>query len=371
MAESLCASSTADRELLSFMLAMRLGMISRAQFAVAVGVWSADRSKSGEGTENHNLLTPTIRSELDPLVAAHIARHGGDIRWSLADLGAIPEIDQVLTQQGDRGAPTAIFQTRNGAPSAGTPAPCPGAVSRFQILRPHARGGLGEVCVARDEELNREVALKEIQSQYAFQTEHWPRFLLEAEITGSLEHPGIVPVYGLGAYPDGRPYYAMRLIQGDSLQEAIRRFHEKDGTGRDQQERSLALRELLGRFVDVCQAVAYAHSRGVLYRDRSRNASCSANMARHWSLMGSGQDSPPLPAKSSQPPARQRPRRHRPSWRRPWPRLCRLTHRRQLRSHCLGGRAAGPSTEQPVTPRTPHSRDMATQMGQAMGTLRT
>jgi serine/threonine protein kinase len=76
-----------------------------------------------------------------------------------------------------------------------------------------------------------------------------------------------VPVYGLGAYPDGRPFYAMRLIKGDSLKEAIRRFHEADTPGRDPGERRLALRGLLGRFVDVCNAVAYAHSRGVLHRD--------------------------------------------------------------------------------------------------------
>src|SRR5262249_23606164 len=93
------------------------------------------------------------------------------------------------------------------------------------------------------------------------------RFLLEAEVTGRLEHPGIVPVYGLGQYADGRPFYAMRFIHGDNLKEAIRRFHEAESPTRDPGERRLALRQLLGRFVDVCNAVAYAHSRGVLHRD--------------------------------------------------------------------------------------------------------
>ena len=138
----------------------------------------------------------------------------------------------------------------------------------LEVLRLHASGGLGEVYVARDEELNREVALKEIQAGYADDPDSRSRFLLEAEITGGLEHPGIVPVYGLGHYADGRPFYAMRFIRGDSLKEAIERFHQADEQpGRDPGERTLALRQLLRRFVDVCNAVAYAHSRGVLHRD--------------------------------------------------------------------------------------------------------
>src|SRR5262249_6398231 len=83
--------------------------------------------------------------------------------------------------------------------------------------------------------------------------------------TGGLEHPGIVPVYGLGKHSDGRPFYAMRFIRGDSLKEAIERFHEHESTVTLFQ--SLESRRLLGRFVDVCNAIAYAHSRGVLHRD--------------------------------------------------------------------------------------------------------
>jgi serine/threonine-protein kinase len=138
---------------------------------------------------------------------------------------------------------------------------------RFQILRPHARGGLGEVFVALDQELRREVALKEIQQQYADDPERRARFVLEAEVTGRLEHPGVVPVYGLGTYPDGRPFYAMRFIRGESLQDAITRFHQADGPGRDPGERELQFRQLLGKLVALCNAIAYSHSRGVLHRD--------------------------------------------------------------------------------------------------------
>src|SRR5262249_22870777 len=86
-------------------------------------------------------------------------------------------------------------------------------------------------------------------------------------ITGGLEHPGIVPVYGLGSYGDGRPYYAMRFIRGDSLKEAIEQFHADAGLKSDAGRRSLELLKLLRRFLDVCNAIEYAHSRGVLHRD--------------------------------------------------------------------------------------------------------
>ncbi len=165
---------------------------------------------------------------------------------------------------------------------------------RFRVLRPHARGGLGAVYVALDAELNREVALKQILDKHADNPISRQRFLLEAEVTGGLEHPGIVPVYGLGTYSDGRPYYAMRFIRGDTLKEAIDRFHAgdegwverseahrkafqsasqpvglEDSTHptRDPGRRSLELRKLLRRLMDVCNAIDYAHSRGVLHRD--------------------------------------------------------------------------------------------------------
>jgi serine/threonine-protein kinase len=142
----------------------------------------------------------------------------------------------------------------------------PSAVGRFRILRRHARGGLGEVFVARDAELNREVALKQILDRHADDPVSRNRFLLEAEITGSLEHPGIVPVHAMGLDERGQPYYAMRLIRGDNLQETIRAFHA-EGASRSPGEQALALQKLLRRFLDVCNAVGYAHSRGVLHRD--------------------------------------------------------------------------------------------------------
>ncbi|HEX7445992.1 MAG TPA: bifunctional serine/threonine-protein kinase/formylglycine-generating enzyme family protein [Pirellulales bacterium] len=152
-----------------------------------------------------------------------------------------------------------------GASAAGLAAPAADASGgRFEVVRLHASGGLGQVSIALDRELHRQVALKEIHPRLADQPESRARFLLEAEVTGSLEHPGVVPVYSLGQWPDGRPFYAMRLVQGDSLEDAIRRFH---ATPCDSDEHELRLRKLLRSFIDVCDAVDYAHSRGVLHRD--------------------------------------------------------------------------------------------------------
>jgi serine/threonine protein kinase len=141
---------------------------------------------------------------------------------------------------------------------------------RYRVLRPHAQGGLGRVLVAKDNELQREVALKEIRPDYSDDVDCRARFMREAEITGRLEHPGIVPVYSLGKYPDGSPYYAMRFIRGTSLQDAIKKFHSsssKKKRGGSQSQRNLELRRLVQRLIDVCETVDYAHSRGVLHRD--------------------------------------------------------------------------------------------------------
>ncbi len=148
------------------------------------------------------------------------------------------------------------------------PSPAPGpSGDRYRKIREHAQGGLGVVYLAKDGELNREVALKEIRDSLADLPLSRSRFLLEAEVTGGLEHPGIVPVYGLGHHDDGRPFYAMRFIRGETLLESIARFHGDESLKADPGGRTLALQKLLRRFTDACNAIDYAHSRGVLHRD--------------------------------------------------------------------------------------------------------
>jgi serine/threonine protein kinase len=118
------------------------------------------------------------------------------------------------------------------------------------------------VSLARDEAIKREVALKQILPQHLENPILKRRFLYEAQITGQLEHPSIVPVYTLGADETGKPYYVMRFVRGRTLDEILREHHATGGG-----HNPIVFRELLRRFIAVCQAVAYAHSRGVIHRD--------------------------------------------------------------------------------------------------------
>src|SRR5262245_48294648 len=266
----------ADRNLLFGILALQMDFISRDALLSAMNAWVLDKGKPlGQILQQQGGLLVEHLALLEALVQAHLKQHCNDPKESLAALSSVGTIREVLQQIADpelKASLVHVAVAREGQKDPyATDAPSVGAStstgSRFRILRLHARGGLGQVSVAHDEELHREVALKEIQDRFADHPESRSRFLLEAEITGRLEHPGLVPVYGLGCYADGRPYYAMRFIQGDDLQDAIRRYHRQEAGGGDPRQRNLELRQLLRRFLDVCNAVAYAHSRGVLHRD--------------------------------------------------------------------------------------------------------
>lgn len=141
---------------------------------------------------------------------------------------------------------------------------------RYQFRRALAVGGLGVVSIYFDTELNREVALKEIRDQCADDPRHRDSFCAEAEVTGLLEHPGVVPIYSMGTGVNGRPYYAMRLITGSELRNHIKQFHEAVAAGKESFV-GPRLRQLLQRLIDVCNVLHYAHSRGVLHRDLKSN----------------------------------------------------------------------------------------------------
>jgi len=269
-------SQMADSNLLFGILALQLDFISRDALVTGMNAWVMDKKKPlGQILVAQGVLGLERHALLEALVQEHLKQHDNDPHQSLAALSSLRSARQDLERivdpdmQASLGHVSAML--RNGDPPTGPEQSVGESTSaglRFRVLRPHARGALGQVSVARDEELHRDVALKEIQVRYADDASARARFLQEAGITGSLEHPGIVPVYGLGTYADGRPFYAMRFIKGDNLKQAIARFHgSADRRESTPSERNLEFRQLLRRFVDVCNAVSYAHSRGVLHRD--------------------------------------------------------------------------------------------------------
>jgi serine/threonine-protein kinase len=278
--------SAADRNLLFGILALQMDFIGREALIAAMHAWVLDKGKPlGRTLVDQGALKENAYALLDPLVQAHLEAHGGHAQKSLAAISLPGSAVDALRAVADADVQTSLVQVSAARHESEDPfdtkpflmgVPTSTGL-RFRILRPHNKGGLGEVFVARDEELPRDVALKQIQERHADDPESQARFVLEAEVTGGLEHPGIVPVYGLGKYADGRPFYAMRFIQGDNLKEAIKRFHEQDSTSRPARggrqppdptgERNVQFRQLLRRFIDVCNAIAYAHSRGVLHRD--------------------------------------------------------------------------------------------------------
>ncbi len=298
---------SADGNLLFGLLALQVGLIDQGKLVAAFQAWTLDKARSLAG---HMIargdLDSDDRAAVDALVTRHLKKHDGKIERSLAAIPTPRSTRANLAKIGDADIERTLCHAAIGSTDLGGDETAGGDANaertasyavgnatsegqRFRILRPHAHGGLGAVFVALDSELHREVALKQILDSHADDPISRQRFLLEAKVTGGLEHPGVVPVYGLGSYSDGRPFYAMRFIRGESLKGAIDHFHGDAGRGEPgrvsagshsktrSRTRSgevkgagaspLAFRQLLRRFTDVCNAIDYAHSRGILHRD--------------------------------------------------------------------------------------------------------
>lgn len=118
--------------------------------------------------------------------------------------------------------------------------------TKYRIIREIGRGGMGTVYAAEDTELGRQVALKVMNFELDVASK-------EARIIAQLEHPSIVPVHEAGTLPDGRVYYAMKLVLGARLDEY--------------RARTSSFSDLLRVFQKICEAVAFAHSQGVIHRD--------------------------------------------------------------------------------------------------------
>jgi eukaryotic-like serine/threonine-protein kinase len=155
-------------------------------------------------------------------------------------------------------APSSVRATPSAPPSI-DPAAMPGHLTgaRYRGSDPLGAGGVGSVVATRDREIGRLVALKTIRERLSGDSRLVRKFLLEARVTSQLEHPNIVPVYDLGTLPDGRPFYTMRIVKKHSLADVL---------GLAASERWSLVR-LLGVFVQMCRALAFAHDRGVLHGD--------------------------------------------------------------------------------------------------------
>ena len=266
------STASTDRNLLFGVLAVQLDFVSRDDLVSVTGRWMQDQDQSlSDLLVEQGLLSAEESKLIDNVVQQHLARNNDDPKQTLESIEVFQALRSTLESMPDAEATrNTEYETVAAASSDPYSTQMPpeeevvASGNRFTVLRLHQRGGLGRVSIALDEELHREIALKEILPAHADHEENRIRFVREAEITGALEHPGVVPVYSLGQFADGRPYYAMRFIRGMNLQMAIEDYHrEADGTAESQ----IKFRGLVAKIIHVCQTMEYAHSRGVIHRD--------------------------------------------------------------------------------------------------------
>ncbi|MCF6286190.1 MAG: serine/threonine protein kinase [Candidatus Hydrogenedentes bacterium] len=268
-----------DHNLLFGVFAVQLRKVSPTALMDVAGAWATDPSRDiATRLVESKALGKKDRKLLERLVKEAVAAHNGDSVAALESFGGEESIQQTfhgtvrLTDSGTvqlSAAPEVTIPLKEEVP-----ADVPGVIEnegRYTHQSEHARGGMGRILMVHDEYLGRDIALKELlphmgsqdkvepgsePSPIRFSTAVIGRFLQEARITGQLEHPSIVPVYELGHRKEGALYYTMKLVRGRSLSRAIR---DADSL----RERL----ELLPHFIDLCNAMAYAHSRHVVHRD--------------------------------------------------------------------------------------------------------
>jgi eukaryotic-like serine/threonine-protein kinase len=251
----------AERNLLSGVLALQTGLIDAQQFLEVFKLWSA--AKDGTFVDlliERGWLRPADRLHLDYLVNRKTAAR--------ANLSTVGEgVKDPPTPREDVDIPSAAdeFAQDEQSVTTETLAYGPEVPKRYSIWRLHATGGIGHVWLAHDGHLGRDVALKELRPEQAGNPNARARFLKEAQITGQLEHPGIVPVYELAGESNAKqPFYTMRFVKGQTLSAAARTYQQRRVAG---QADALELLSLLNALVVVANTVAYAHSRGILHRD--------------------------------------------------------------------------------------------------------
>jgi len=257
-----------QNDLLFGMIAFQAGAVEADQLAETCALGSADGSVSlADRLVDRGCLTIEQKTQVERLVANELENHGGDAKATLAatvDGRFLDAIRDAGATMGDDMAhltqtlvPVANYELVESLKPADED-----ESDRYTRTHLHAKGGMGQVWVARDGSLGRQIALKELRPEQTGNSIICSRFLYEAKITAQLEHPGIVPVYELGGGPV--PFYTMRFVKGRTLSEATRAYHKERLAGTAD---SLALVKLLSAFLGVCHAVAYAHSRGIIHRD--------------------------------------------------------------------------------------------------------
>lgn len=244
---------------------MQSGLVSEREIAAAVSDWSLHGSVSlAEHLEKRSLLAGAQMESIRQLAAQRVDR----ARRSAAGGSEMPAGGQsmllaTLERLDGSGRVAKLLgvtvAARGGEQDARV------TEGRYELIRKLGQGGLGRVWLARDVHLNRYVALKEISHSAGANEQAIERFKHEAEITGRLDHPSIVPIYQLGEdVATKRVFYAMRFLGRATLQDSIIEYHERREEG---DEDPMLLRHLLTAFVNVCHAIGYAHSRKVIHRD--------------------------------------------------------------------------------------------------------
>jgi eukaryotic-like serine/threonine-protein kinase len=261
------ASMDTERNLLFGVVAFQNGAVDADRLAETCAAWVEEPSQPLANLfVNRGLMTDEQKTELEKVVAHELDAHGGDPQATLAATMDARSLEAIRDAAGPNKALEAQFnlspQAQNGHVVLGTLSPGDESRERYTLTHLHAKGGMGRVWLARDGALGRQIALKELRPDQTDNSIVCSRFLYEAKITAQLEHPGIVPVYELGE--GDAPYYTMRFVRGRTLSEAIRAYHKKRAAG---EADSVGRVELLTAFVNVCHAVAYAHSRGIIHRD--------------------------------------------------------------------------------------------------------
>jgi len=192
-------SADAGRNLLFGVIALQIDAITRTQFVDGCALWASQKDRPlADLLAERKWITAEDRADVDRLVDRKVHRHGGDVHASLAELAgdvirrSLAHIDDSEIRQSIAGP-----NPPQGHVLVSTIGHTPETRERYTLTRLHARGGIGQVWLARDADLGREVALKELRPEQANNPVLWSRFMEEAKITGQLEHPNIVPVHEL------------------------------------------------------------------------------------------------------------------------------------------------------------------------------